>query len=1767
MKLVKFISILLLWPLITFAQFSKTHYIPPLTAQNIAEDQYIYISTPTTTNVNFRIIEIGGAVINGTVRNNNPYIHTIGTGTNTRLFTPKTVIGKIQNKGFIIEADDLVYVSIRVTSQRNVNNQGVVSYAHAGGIVSKGNSALGKEFRLGAMLNPVNNDGSLLNFASILATENGTTITISNIENGTVLTNNTSVTGPINITLNKNESYVLAMENINNGMSPSNSSKLIGGLVKADKPIVVNSGSFGGSNSSVVNAAGNATGRDVGFDQIVGADKIGKEYIFIRGYGSNEMERVLLIAQHNNTNIYINGNTTPVNTFPLNAGEFILLDGSNFSNENLYVSTSENIFAYQSMGGTNAPANQNLFFVPPLNCSTPNIVNNIPYVNEIGFIKDYLGILNIVTETGANVLINGVPIATSPIQITGNANYERYTLSGLSGHVSVVSTKQVYVSYFGNSGAATFGGYYSGFDLKPEIGADKIDVNVSNCIPNVNLKVSSITKYDTFQWYFNKVAIPGATANNYTPTQPGYYQVRGSISGCGSTVFSDEIPVSNCAQSTTDNDLIIDNIDIDYDNDGILNCTESYGNQSINLTTNSGNLTVTDYTNSFTSIVTTSTNAASIPFSGNPDGSFVTEIPPGKDSFITYKLDFSKPISLGMEYISTANSSDLINVDAEYIINSDVDKTITVLNPTDQLEIDTNFDGVYESGVTQFSSFEIRFRLKSTVPLAPGTGTFQFLTYLSNSISLTHKNQSDDFGNKSTFRFFASCVPKDSDGDGISDDLDPDSDNDRIPDLIEAQPNNAKVYSGIDTNNNGLDNNFEPGFMPIDTDNDGIPDYLDLDSDNDGIYDAVETGSLGTDTDSDGIKNYRDIDSDNDLCNDVIEAGFSDPNNDGLLGALTPPTVDSNGIVTSGVDGYTAPHTNYTISGLISIITQPANTEICEEGYNNIQIIMDNNLDYTYQWELSIDNGASWTTLTNNVTYNGVTTNQLQLSNAVMGMQNYQYRVFLNKTGNTCGLYSNVSTLTVNPLPIVKDAVLFQCDDDTDGFTFFNLNEANQLISSNYTNENFTFYTTQLAAETADINFKIANPVAYNANSQFVWARIESNKMCYRTSQVEIKVSTTNIPIGFMHNFEQCDDFNGIVGSDLDGIASFDFSNVEADLRSKLPPTNQPITITFYRNINDALAEQNQISDTSNYRNIGYPYQQNIYIRIDSDNDNECLGLGHHITLTVNPVPTANSVSNLVLCDNILDGDDANGIVQTFDLGSQTAAILGSQNPTNYTLTYHDKLADANSGLNPLPLTYTNTLRDKQTIYVRIVNNSTGCINPHLTFDLIVNPLPIIKAPTPLQLCDDLNDGNNRNGFVQSFNLTSKNAEILNGLSASQYTVTYHLTLSDANIGINSLTSPYSNIVANSQELVVRVTNNNTGCFNTKERLQLMVNPLPTITSIPNFELCDDASDGFDANGFRSFDLESRTASILGSQSSSQFKVTYHRTQADANNGANPLNSPFTNEIKDQQRIFIRILNLTTNCFIADNSFLIVVKQKPVFDIETEQIICLNLLPLTLKIKSSLEPYNFSWYDANGTLIASNTTSVNITKGGKYTVTTSNALGCDRSIDINVKESIIASITLDNIAIVDNSKNNSITVKNPPALGIGDYEYALDNGAFQDDPHFEQVEAGVRILHIQDKNNCGLASIEVPIIGNSGFFTPNGDGHNDTWQILGIRLYPKSTIYIFDRFGKVLATINPTGIGWDGTYNGKPVDSGEYWYSAQLDNGRIIKGHFSLIRR
>ncbi|MCF6130178.1 T9SS type B sorting domain-containing protein [Flavobacterium sp. AS60] len=1060
-KIVTLLFVLFLYTT-SYSQFSRIHYIPPITSATNSGmapgEQYLYISTPNTTPVTVTITPIGGVPFTRTVTNAIPIEYAINTttsgatGRSSQLFTPNTAIGLLTNKGYLIEATDLIYANIRVLSN---------SGSQAGGLVAKGTSAMGKTFRLGGMLNkfnPIGNFDSILNFASFIATENDThvTITLSDpLAIGTPMTNGVIYNGPISVTLQKNESYIFSFENTT---SVFRSSFIHGGLIESDKNIVVNSGSFGGCSYTAGIPADTSTGdfrgKDYGFDQIVPVEKTGKEYIFVKGLGSNALERVLVVAHTNGTQIFKNGNATATAT--LNAGEYYVYNGSDFTNGNLYVTSTENVFCYQAMGGNTDLGNQNMFFVPPINCSTPSVVDNIPLIQKIGS-QTFSGNVNIVTVAGSIVRVNNVTVTATPVPVTGPTSpaFVRYTLTGRTGNIKITSTNQVYVSYFGNDSNATYGSYYSGFDTKPEINYTTASAATGNCIPNVILDVTPIALTDTYAWYFNgsTTPIPSSTANTYTPTQPGYYQVtRQNAAGCPA-ISSDLIPVSDCP-TNVDNDLVSDNVDIDDDNDGITNCTESYGNQPVNTSnSSSGTVAVGTYSNAFTGVVTTSAAANPTPFVGNADGSFVTSIPTGNTNWVTYKMNFATPISLSMEYVATAAASDLMNSRSEYIVTCDVNKSITVLNPTNQLLIDTNYDGVFESGVTNFTSFDIRFRLNSSVSLAAGTGTFKFLSYLTNSFSITHKNLSTLVANNSTFKFIATCVPKDSDLDGVPNYLDIDSDNDGITDIIEAQGASFVAYTPTDANNDGLSDAFGTGFVPADSDSDGIANYLDLDSDNDGIFDLVESGSSASDadangivdgaaasfganglsnsletatdsgtlnytvadTDSDGIKNYIELDSDNDGCKDVIEAGFSDPNSDGLLGNA-PITVNTNGVVTSGTNGYTAPNSSYITFAVITITTQPYFTTNCAAQTATVTLV-DNGGGNTYQWQFSADGGVTWTNVTNNATYSGATTNTLLISGATPLMTGDQYRVVISNPGNACGLTSAAATLSFAAAP------------------------------------------------------------------------------------------------------------------------------------------------------------------------------------------------------------------------------------------------------------------------------------------------------------------------------------------------------------------------------------------------------------------------------------------------------------------------------------------------------------------------------------------------------------------------------------------------------------------------------------------------------------------------------------------------------------------------------------------------------------------------------
>jgi gliding motility-associated-like protein len=105
---------------------------------------------------------------------------------------------------------------------------------------------------------------------------------------------------------------------------------------------------------------------------------------------------------------------------------------------------------------------------------------------------------------------------------------------------------------------------------------------------------------------------------------------------------------------------------------------------------------------------------------------------------------------------------------------------------------------------------------------------------------------------------------------------------------------------------------------------------------------------------------------------------------------------------------------------------------------------------------------------------------------------------------------------------------------------------------------------------------------------------------------------------------------------------------------------------------------------------------------------------------------------------------------------------------------------------------------------------------------------------------------------------------------------------------------------------------------------------------------------------------------------------------------------------------------------------------------------------------------------------------------------------------------------------------------------------------------------------ITNSTNCeefNFSTKEFIDINYMDFFTPNNNGENDYWNLIGNGVKPQENVYIYDRYGILVAIIDPKGIGWDGKRSGIEMPSTEYWFTVKLNNGNILKGNFSLIRK
>ena len=131
----------------------------------------------------------------------------------------------------------------------------------------------------------------------------------------------------------------------------------------------------------------------------------------------------------------------------------------------------------------------------------------------------------------------------------------------------------------------------------------------------------------------------------------------------------------------------------------------------------------------------------------------------------------------------------------------------------------------------------------------------------------------------------------------------------------------------------------------------------------------------------------------------------------------------------------------------------------------------------------------------------------------------------------------------------------------------------------------------------------------------------------------------------------------------------------------------------------------------------------------------------------------------------------------------------------------------------------------------------------------------------------------------------------------------------------------------------------------------------------------------------------------------------------------------------------------------------------------------------------------------------------------------------------------------------------------------GNFEYSIDGNLFQASNTFTVFEGGIYTCYVREKNQCGMDQTKIAVLSYPEYFTPNGDGFNDTWAVKGISDYPAARTSIYDRFGKLITVLQYSNFSWDGTYNSKPLPATDYWFVVKLIDGLPeTKGHFSLKR-
>ncbi|WP_400080478.1 choice-of-anchor L domain-containing protein [Winogradskyella sp. R77965] len=781
------------------------------------------------------------------------------------------------------------------------------------------------------------------------------------------------------------------------------------------------------------------------------------------------------------------------------------------------------------------------------------------------------------------------------------------------------------------------------------------------------------------------------------------------------------------------------------------------------------------------------------------------------------------------------------------------------------------------------------------------------------------------------------------------------------------------------------------------------------------------------------------------------------------------------------------------------------------------------------------------------------------------------------------------------------------CDDNLDGYEEVDLVSHIQTQFADAANYNISYY---LSSEDAiEDSSAINDPSIFNTTTDEIFIRIEEpGTDCFAINNFNIQIYASP-QLSEISNFINCE-------IDINNPSGFIFENKDFEILNG----QSGIQVLYFETEDNAINKQNPIDKNNPY--IAGFNLETIYVRLENIEEDSCYKTAP-MQIEIQQAPVYNEPTDVFECDV-----NSTGLVST-NL-SEKITEISSGSSQNLNISFHSTPLNANTGANELPLNYT-TNSNSELIYSRVENLDSGCVdvvsfyinalslpevnfdqtftecadnfNTNIQWDLTQYEVEIIDGRqynidfTYFRLETDLESNMNpianpenytnisspETVFVKVRNATTncyasvpvqlivnepppinpiENYQICenndNLIDLSEVTevllddtynviVSYHVNEQDASENRNALNLDY-NYSNRSETLYVRAEYSTTHCFGVYP-FQLAVNSSPIVSQPNNLVGCDD-----DFDGLLEFDLTTQNAAILNGQNPNDFSLRYYNSENDALENTSPLNTDYI--AYNEEIIFVRVENNTTGCFDT-TQFSTIVNPLPLVAIE-DQVICLDNLPLLVSANTNDSMDSYLW--------STNETSpeIEIDETGTYSVTVTNQFGCESTSTFNVTES--ESAIIDVVETIDFSDPNNITVT---VNGIGNYLYQLNNGNIQASNMFVNVPIGYNTITVIDQNGCARVTREVLVIDAPKHFTPNNDGDFDTWHIVGVETLPGTVLYIFDRYGKLLKEINSNTPGWDGTYNGNKMPTGDYWYVATVtQNSKTfeIKGHFTLRR-